>query len=421
MSINAEFPASFKELFTPSRYKVFYGGRGGAKSWAFSRALLIKGAEKKLRILCTRELQGSIKESVHKLLSDQIESLGLQAHYQILQNEIRGINGTEFIFEGIRHNTDKIKSSEGIDICWIEEADKVTELSWSILIPTIRKKGSEIWVSFNPHLKTDATYQRFVISPPPDAIVQKVSWRDNPWFPEELKKEMEHLKKVDHDKYLHVWEGEIRQIAEGAIYGKQLRWLKENNRITNIPIIPTEEVNTYWDLGKGKNTAIWFHQRVGLDDRFIDYYQVDTNVLEDVDHFVRVIKSKDYNYGKHYMPHDVTHEILGLGNKNRKQMFESGGVKPIHVVPRVKNVEEGIEMTRKALASCWFDKNKCAQGLEALSNYRYEFDDKKAVYKPIPIHDWASHPADAFRQFAQGYNNAQEELQDIEYDLSWVV
>ena len=146
----AEFPLKLQTLFQPSRYKVLYGGRGGAKSWGVARALLIKAAQSPLRILCAREFQTSIKDSVHKLLCDQIDSLGLQSFYEITQTSIRGKNGTEFSFVGLKNNVANIKSYEGVDICWVEEAQTTSRLSWNVLIPTIRKEGSEIWISFNP-------------------------------------------------------------------------------------------------------------------------------------------------------------------------------------------------------------------------------------------------------------------------------
>src|SRR5690242_12113424 len=136
----AEFPSKLKFLFQPKRYKVAYGGRGATKSWGFARALLIQGAQKKLRILCTREVQKSIKDSVHSLLADQIQALGFGHLYEVLQNEIRGKNGTEFLFAGLSTQTiESIKSYEGIDRVWVEEARAVSKRSWSILIPTIRK------------------------------------------------------------------------------------------------------------------------------------------------------------------------------------------------------------------------------------------------------------------------------------------
>ena len=173
----AEFPKAYKALFSAFRYKVFYGGRGAGRSWAFAMALLILGANKKLRILCARELQKSIRDSVHKLLVDQIEALNLGSFYEITQNTIRGKNGTEFIFEGLRHNSQQIKSYEAIDICWVEEAVTVSKSSWDFLIPTIRKEGSEIWLSFNPELEEDETYKRFVTNQPKNACKEGVICR----------------------------------------------------------------------------------------------------------------------------------------------------------------------------------------------------------------------------------------------------
>lgn len=352
-----------------------------------------------LRILCAREIQKSIKESVYSLLESRIKAHGMEAFYEVLGNEIRGVNGTRFFFEGLWRNIDSIKSIDGVDICWVEEANTVSEDSWKKLIPTIRKPGSEIWASFNPELKTDAAYQRFVIHNPPEAIVRKVSWRDNPWFTEELRMEMEHLRATDEEEYLHVWEGELKQFADGAIYGKQLKQARSEGRILHIPIEPSVEVNTFWDLGRNDTTAIWFHQRVGMENRFIDYYE---SRLVDLDHYIRALKAKDYLYGVHYLPHDV--EVTELStNKSRREILEGGGVKPITVVPRIHHINEGIEMTRQAFAACWFDQDRCEPGLDALANYQYVFDEKYDTHRQTPLHNWASNGADAFRQFGQGY------------------
>ena len=197
-----DHPEKLKFLFEQHRYKVAHGGRGSAKSWGFARALLILGAKAKLRILCTREIQKSIKDSVHKLLTDQIQALGLGAHYNVLDTEIRGGNGSEFIFAGLQgHTVESIKSYEGVDIVWVEEAQTVQKRSWDILIPTIRKDGSEIWVSMNPELDTDDTYIRFVSSPPAGAVVCAMNWRDNPWFPTVLESERIHCKNTNRDDY----------------------------------------------------------------------------------------------------------------------------------------------------------------------------------------------------------------------------
>ena len=161
-----EFPHKLAFLFEPMRYKVLYGGRGGAKSWGVARALLVLGVKKPTRVLCAREFQNSIGQSVHKLLADQIVELKLESFYEVTQTSIRGKNGTEFAFVGLKNNTANIKSYEGVDICWTEESASISRNSWNILIPTIRKEGSEIWVTFNPELESDETYQRFVVNPP---------------------------------------------------------------------------------------------------------------------------------------------------------------------------------------------------------------------------------------------------------------
>lgn len=175
------------------------------------------GMQRQLRVLCAREYQTSITDSVHKLLGEQIESMNLNGWYQVLKTQIRGANGTEFIFKGLRHNVQEIKSTEGVDFCWVEEAQSVSEESWDVLIPTIRKPKSEIWITFNPNEDDDPTYKRFVMNPPPDSIVRLVSWRDNPWFPDVLRQEMEYLRRVDPDAYLHIWEGETRSISDAVI------------------------------------------------------------------------------------------------------------------------------------------------------------------------------------------------------------
>ena len=223
IKVSNDLPGWAQYLFEPARYKVAWGGRGSAKSWSFARVLITKGLYQPLRILCARELQNSIKDSVHRLLSDQIELMGLSDAYDILATEIRGINGTLFLFEGLKHNITRIKSMEGIDICWVEEAEKVSERSWEVLIPTIRQKGSEIWASFNADDEHDPTYQRFIVNPPPDAVVKRVDWGDNPWFPEALRLEKDYLYRVDPDAAAHVWGGEFRSVSESQVLAGKWR------------------------------------------------------------------------------------------------------------------------------------------------------------------------------------------------------
>ena len=209
--IDAQIPAKLRFIFEPHRYKVLRGGRGSAKSWSAARALLILGARKTLRILCAREVQISIKQSVHKLLSDQIELLRMESYYVAQETTIRGINGTEISFTGLSSLTvDTIKSFEGYDICWVEEGQAISKRSWDILIPTIRKTGSEIWITYNPDLETDETHRRFTVFPPGDCVNVEMNWRDNPWFNPVLESERIHCKETDPDSYDNIWEGKCR-------------------------------------------------------------------------------------------------------------------------------------------------------------------------------------------------------------------
>ena len=396
-------PKAFAALYSPARHKVYWGGRAAGRSTAFADAILALADRSPLRVLCTREIQRSIKKSVHKLLADRIAINGY-TNYQVLETEIRHVNGSEIFFAGLYMNIDSIKSIEGIDICWIEEANTVSEDSLKKLIPTIRKPGSEIWASFNPELKSDAIYQRYVVNPPANAHVQKVSYLDNPWLSQELLDEMQHLKATNYDEYLHVWEGELKAFADGAIYAKQLKTARVEERLTSIPVESGLPVYTFWDLGRNDAMSIWFMQKVGLQHRFIDYYE---NRLVDLDHYLRVLKEKNYLYGTHFLPHDADVINLGTGNRSRVDILRSGGLADIEVVPRIPNLMEGIELTRQSLSSCWFDTQRCERGLDCLANYQFLFDDKYMTHREKPLHNWASNGADAFRQFAQGFKEPQ--------------
>lgn len=405
-------PKAFKELLPPARYKIYWGGRGSGKSWAFATALLLLGAgTKPKRILCAREIQRSIRDSVHSLLVDRIKALGLHNFYQVQQNEIRGRNGTQIIFAGLWQNVDNIKSIEAIDYVWIEEANVVSENSWRTLIPSIRKEGSEIWASFNPALKSDPVFQRFVMNEPPNSVVKKVSWRDNPWVTRELKDEMEHLKEYDYEEYLHVYEGELKQFADGAIYAKQLKKARDEKRIDWLPV-ESAPVHTFWDLGRNDTTAIWFMQHIGMAYRFIDYYE---HRLVDLDHYANVLREKGYVYGTHYLPHDAEHRVLGSNNRSRREILEGLGVSPSRIVPRIDSVENGIAMVRDKFSKCFFHAENCEVGLNALANYQYVWDERYDTFRQSPLHNWASNGADAFRMFAQGY---EEEIESIDLDFS---
>jgi phage terminase large subunit len=268
-----QFARKFQGLFQPYRYKVRWGGRGGAKSWSVARALILLAHGHKLRILCVRELQNSIKDSVHRLLKDQIELLGLTPWFYITQQSIVSLmTGSEFIFKGLRHNMSEIKSTEGVDICWVEEAQLVSEASWEVLIPTIRTQGSEIWITFNALEETDATYKRFIINQPPNSNVEKVNWDDNPWFPDVLDQERRYMLSVDPIAYEHVWGGGCRVISDAVIFkGKFVidsfdtptdpppRWFQGND--FGFAGSPNFYVR-FWITGEFPNEEMWIDEEI---------------------------------------------------------------------------------------------------------------------------------------------------------------
>lgn len=419
-AITLKIPKAFAELRQPKRYKVYYGGRGGAKSNAFAATLLTMGAERPLRILCARELQVSIADSVHKLLADIIANYDLHAFYEITQNAIRGANGTEFIFKGLRHNVREIKGLEGIDIAWVEEAQIVSDQSWELLIPSIRKEGSEIWMSFNPKNPTDATWQRFVTNAGDDTIVRKVSWRDNPFFPSVLEAERVKLQQQDADAYAHIWEGDFDTRFSGSVYAK---WLKQDRIDSRVKHDPTYPVYTAWDMGYGDATAITFYQ-VGNGEIFIiDYYE---NNLEDVKHYCEVLSGKQiivnerdldtgkilhWRYGEdlsdhvhrkdylyhpdsaHFVPHDANKGVLEAGGRSIIEQAREFGVK-MFLIPATgqQNSEAAL---RAILPKCWFNKERTQDLVASLLHYHYEFDEDRGRYGKLPYHDWSSHGADS--------------------------
>lgn len=391
-----QLPRKLEPLRHPRRYKVIYGGRDGAKSWSIAQQLLIEGTARPLRILCAREVQKSIMDSVHKLLCDQIQRLDLGDFYDPLQSEIRGKNGTEFLFTGLSDKTvESMKSFEGVDICWLEEARPISKRSLSILIPTIRKAGSEIWMSFNPELDTDEVYVRFVENTPPDCLLIKINWDENPWHSKALDSERERMKREDPEGYAHVWDGMCKAAVDGAIYFNELTAATKVGRIRNVPHDPMLKVHTVWDLGYNDKVAIIFVQRVASEIRVIRYLE---DNLKDLPWYVSELKKlTEYNWGKDYLPHDGYAARLESGGKSTWNILKTLGrpVVPKGTVPNI-DIEEGIKQARLIFPRVYFDKEN-AQGLiDHLKRYRRSVP--STTGEPgSPLHDGASHGADAFR------------------------
>ena len=388
----AEFPEKLTCLFNPARYKVLYGGRGGAKSWGVARALLILAAQKPLRILCAREFQTSLKDSVHKLLCDQVVALGMTQFYDITQATIRGKNGSEFNFVGLKNNVANVKSYEGVDVCWCEEAQSISRLSWNTLIPTIRKEKSEIWITFNPELETDETYQRFVVNPPEGAIVQKINWSDNPWFPETLRIEKDALKSRDISAYNVVWEGLCRQTVDGAIFAREMQMAELEGRITRVPYDASKPVHAIFDLGWSDATAIWFLQFVGMETRLIRYIEGSQMTMTE---YLAKMQTYGYVYDTLWLPHDAENKTLAANGRTIEDIVRNAGFKT-RIIPRT-NVADSINAARTMFRTCYFDRENCFEGLQCLRHYRYEVDPETGNFSKQPLHDHYSHGADAFR------------------------
>jgi phage terminase large subunit len=408
--INLAMPPWADPIWEPKRYKVMYGGRGSGKSWTAADYLTATGAAKPEKILCAREFQKSIKESAHALISKRIEQNGLSGEYDIGESYIRSRVGTEYLFLGLRHNISQIKSLEGVTKVWVEEAQTISQASWDVLIPTIRTPGSEFIVTMNPEDDDDASYDMFINKKQPDAWVRKVNYDENPRFPAEL--ESERLKLFTEasfaqqqgdnslmDKYNHIWLGMCRRSTAGAIYGTLMAEAAEKGRICGVPYNPSLPVITSWDIGFSDTNSIWFDQIVGKEIHCIDYYE---DSLKSLDHYVKVLKGKPYNYAAHVLPHDAGHMSIRTGMTIAQQL-EGMGLgkvgKDLIVLP-VDNIAPGIELVRQTIPRTYFDETKCAVGIKALKKYHYEWDEDRQKFKDTPAHDWASHPADARRTFA---------------------
>lgn len=417
-------------LFTESsRYKVLYGGRGAGKTEGIAIALIILSTTKKLRIACFREFQSSIKQSVHSIIKQKILDLQLSDIFEVTDTSIRCLTtGSEFVFAGLRHNIDNVKSMAFIDIAWIEEAKNVSSNSWKILGPTIRGrskdhpdfatqglggpfgKGPEIWVSFNPELDDDETYKRFVLKPPREvdergnryAIIKKVNWQDNPWFPDDLRAEMEECRFKSEDEYLEVWQGHTKKVLDGAIFASELRKAAAEGRIGKIKYNPDKPVHTFWDLGHSDKTAIWFVQTIGMEFNFINYYE---NSLQKMPHYIKYLQDTGYNFGVHNLPHDGDAETLS--NVTPKKQLHDVGFK-VRIVERPSKKYVGINASRTVFDLCNFDEENCADGLTCLRRYCYKVNEDTGAFSREPEHDtpW-SHGSDGFQTFALSLKSEQ--------------
>ncbi len=377
--INIKIPDVFHGLYTDARYYVYYGGRGSGKSWSIAQYLICMALSQPLKILCTREFQNSILESVYSLLKGIISRYKLGQWFNCKLNTIECYNGSVFIFKGLAHNIESVKSTEGIDLCWIEEADKVSQTSWDTLIPTIRKPNSKIIVTFNPTNEDDPVYSMFITSPPGDAVVQKVNYNDNPHFPAVLEKEMLHLKATDYEKYMHVWEGQLRTISDAQVFKNKFVVDTFDSKEMGI-----ENFYHGMDFGFANDPSAVVRLFIKGRDLFIEHecfgHGVEINELSAL--INKVIAGRHYRiYGDCSRPETISYL--------RNEGWNIEGAKKWS-----GSVEDGVEFLRQ------FDKivlhPRCTNLLQEFKRYSFKVDKRTTEILPIVVDAW-NHGIDACR------------------------
>jgi phage terminase large subunit len=415
--VNATFPPKFKPFLTErSRWKCVYGGRGSGKTESCAKALLLMGHKQPLRILCCREIMQSIRQSSHSVLSTMVGELGLENYYTVEKQGIygpwmdwtdaRGVRKkrrTEFMFAGLREMTvAQIKSYHDVSICWIDEAQAISSRSMRILGPTIRRAGGsdpnfpcELWLSWNPTFETDWVHQNFVLDKLDDSCVIEMNWRDNPWFQASgLKPLMEESRRRNYPEYLHIWEGETIKHWEGQVYQAELKECEEEDRITNVPYRADAPCEVAFDIGGGEDaTALWVFQTT-------------------VDHFLQWLEQKPYVITKYWLPTDAKQRHAGMQH-SYEQLIRMRG-KKVQIVPTgAGSVAESINAVRTLFPRFRFDAKRCAKGLLAIRNYRFELaSDEVGVFKSTPVHDKYSHFNDSLRYMCQAYRITKDQQID---------
>jgi phage terminase large subunit len=395
----AYFPAKFKALFQPARYKSMHGGRGSGKSWAAARALVLLMGKKPLRVLCARELQNSIAESVHRLISDQIFDLGLLGKFIITEKSIRCINGGEFIFAGIRSNPMKIKSMEGLDVCWVEEASVISERSWELLTPTIRNgkvytgrdgvREPEIWLTWNPDQMDDPTYVRFAKNLPPGCVDIVVNWTDNPFFPNVLRREKDYDYSRDPDLAAHVWGGECRVNSEAQIF--------KGRYIVDL-FAPPDDARWYhgMDFGFANDPFALTKMYITGDEPTLQelwVYDERSGVGIELDDLPTHVRS---------MPTALKWPCKG-DNSRPETISYLKRVVPMNLVAAEKwggSVEDGITHM-KGFRKIHVHSVNCPRGQKEFRLYHYKVDPKTEEVLPIIVDAW-NHTIDADRYGLDG-------------------
>lgn len=389
-------------LYAQARTKVLYGGRGSTKSWAIADYIIQKCAFGSFRVLCTREIQGSIKDSVHRLLVDRIYFHKLQKFFIIQRDTIQSVYGSEIIFKGLRQNISEVKSTEGIQICWVEEAEKVARDSWDTLIPTIfRTQDSELLVSFNPDDENSDTYVRFIEKDGkrvemPGLLRCFVNWWDNPWFPSGLYIEMEWCRLNDPEKYEHVWGGRPKKYGQAVIFKNKLR-------VEDFEPAPGgTQFYVGADFGFGADPSCLI--RMFIRDRKL------------------YIDKEFYGYGIEIddMPKcwDVVPDVRSwriIADSARPDTISYMARAGFNIVGAEKgagSVEDGIEFLKNFEAIIIHPS--CTGSIGDFSNYRWKVDKITDQVLPIPV-DKSNHACDAARYALEPYMKSLRTIFELDY------
>ncbi len=406
---------AFKPLLRPSRYKGAHGGRGSGKSHFFGEMLVENSLQERgFLAVCIREVQKTLAQSSKRLIETKISELGVGARFKIYHDKIETPGDGLIIFQGMQdHTAESIKSLEGYKVAWIEEAQTLSHRSLSLLRPTIRASGSEIWASWNPRRKSDAIDDFLRAKKPQGAIVVKANWRDNPWFPIELENERRLDLELYPDRYDHIWEGDYAKAFEGAYFAKVLAVAKAQRRIGKVAPDPLLPIRAFWDLGgsgaSADAMAIWIVQFVGQQILVLDYIEGVGQVLA---YYVNELRSRGFERALCYLPHDGVNENNITGKRYGDHVREAG-----FQVQVIKNQGRGaasmrIEAVRRIFPKCWFNEETTEAGRDALGYYHEKKDEARNVGLG-PEHDWSSHGADAFGLMAIAYETpADEEDED---------
>jgi phage terminase large subunit len=396
--LRADIPRAFKPLLLPKRYKGAYGGRGGGKSHLFALLMILRCYSRLTRAVGIREIQKSIRDSVHQLLADKIAGLDLNRHFTVLDSEIRCDNGSHIVFRGMQsYNADTIKSLEGYDLAWVEEAQTLSQRSLDLLRPTLRKEGSEMWFGWNPRFRTDPVDEFFRKYPSDDKVCVQVNWRDNPWFPDVLRKDMEADKADDPERAEHVWEGGY-EIGQGAILAREIERAEKAGRINDDvaydPEGPPVEVSC--DIGFRDTSTWWYWQRRIGGAAVLDYDRDAGVHAEDwIERVRKRLTDRGYKLGCVWLPHDARAKTFSAKYTGVEQFLRAFGQGRVAVVP-VSSKPDRINAARTFIKKTEFNKTNCEVGLEGLRAWEFEWDDENRIFSRDPLHNWASHDGDGF-------------------------